>query len=103
MKKLFLARCQKSRRELEFKRFCHFLLIKECFGKLKNRLGMIPVRLLPLLCAQHTEIGLSHGNSNHSRENQYSTPLRSPNDRCKTLDAPSLSGLLRMDWRNGTR
>ncbi|MPC29076.1 hypothetical protein E2C01_022293 [Portunus trituberculatus] len=29
---MFLARCQKSRGELEFERFWHFLFMKECLA-----------------------------------------------------------------------
>ncbi|MPC12721.1 hypothetical protein E2C01_005426 [Portunus trituberculatus] len=43
------------------------------FGKLKNRLGIIPGKISPLLCVPNTEMGLRHGNSNHSRENQHNT------------------------------
>ncbi|MPC34696.1 hypothetical protein E2C01_028096 [Portunus trituberculatus] len=40
---------------------------------------MIPGRNITLLCDQHTEIGLRHGNDNHSRENQHNTTSGPPN------------------------
>ncbi|MPC26122.1 hypothetical protein E2C01_019254 [Portunus trituberculatus] len=40
---------------------------------------MIVSRISPLLCVQHTEMALSHGNSDHSRENQHNTSSGPPN------------------------
>ncbi|MPC97656.1 hypothetical protein E2C01_092980 [Portunus trituberculatus] len=40
---MFLARCQKSWEEVEFERLT-FSIYERVFGKLKNRLGMIPGR-----------------------------------------------------------
>ncbi|MPC84107.1 hypothetical protein E2C01_078834 [Portunus trituberculatus] len=32
---------------------------------------MIPGRISSLLCVQHAQMGLRHGNSNHSKESQH--------------------------------
>ncbi|MPC33346.1 hypothetical protein E2C01_026692 [Portunus trituberculatus] len=40
---------------------------------------MISGRVSPLLCVQQKEMGLCHGNNNHSRENQHNTSSGPPN------------------------
>ncbi|MPC32380.1 hypothetical protein E2C01_025690 [Portunus trituberculatus] len=55
---MFLTRCQKSQGELEFSKILTFSIYEGVFGNLKNRLGMIPVRISSLFCVQHKEMGL---------------------------------------------
>ncbi|MPC21817.1 hypothetical protein E2C01_014817 [Portunus trituberculatus] len=64
---------------------------------------MIPSRISRLLCVQHTEMCLGHGNSNHSKEIQHNTSSGPPNCKEKTPETPSAWWILRRDWRNMTR
>ncbi|MPC44076.1 hypothetical protein E2C01_037737 [Portunus trituberculatus] len=45
-------------RGVKIEKILTFSIDEGVFGKLKNRLGMIPGRISPLLCIQHTEIRL---------------------------------------------
>ncbi|MPC62893.1 hypothetical protein E2C01_056983 [Portunus trituberculatus] len=45
-----------------------------------------------LLCIQHTEMGLRHGYSNHSRENQHNTYSGPPTGKGKTPEGTSALG-----------
>ncbi|MPC51015.1 hypothetical protein E2C01_044851 [Portunus trituberculatus] len=88
---MFLARCQKSRGELEFERFLAFS-IYGVFGKLKHRLGMKYKRLI-----SDTETVLIPGKIS------IVSPQVLPTGRGKTPEAPLLREILGKDWRNRTR